>query len=164
MKKALRISLLTITMFIVHSVNAQQNMPSVIVTELNGSKKDIQELLDSSKITVLVFWTVWSHIGHKEIENLLEMKDERSTQHNAEIVLINMDDSRNTSKVKPMVNGHSWTLRCFLDINADLKRALNINDVPYTVIIKPSLQVFWKKVGYFEGDEELILSKIKEAK
>lgn len=159
-----KISLVVINLFMVYSLYAQQNVPSVIVTDLDGRKKDIQELLDSTKTTILVFWNIWSHISQMEIDNLAELKDEILTKYKTEIVLINMDDSRNVSKVKPMVSAKSWSFRCYLDLNADLKRALNVLYSPSSMIISPTRKVLWTKLGYLEGDEETIISKIKELK
>ncbi|HKR06601.1 MAG TPA: thioredoxin family protein [Bacteroidia bacterium] len=141
---------------------AQQDLPSVMVTDFESQRKNIRDVIDSSKTTLLICWAVWSHISQKQIENLTDFKEELNTKYHTEIVLINMDDSRNSSRIKPMISGMNWSFPCFLDLNADLKRALNITNIPSTIIVGPSLKVIWSKVGYYDGDEETIIEKIKE--
>lgn len=160
-KKTLLIVFLLLNVF---STKAQQYIPSITINDLHGAKKNILDVLDTTKTTVLIFWATWSHVSQHEIENFIELESDLSSKYNAEVVLINVDDARSSSKILPMVNGKSWSFRCFLDVNSDLKRALSISNIPSTVIVSPALKIFWKKIGYAEGDEATIIEKIKEIK
>lgn len=162
--KWIKIALTCLYCLIVFNSIGQQVLSSVIVTDVAGSKKDILNIIDSNKTTILIFWNVWSHISQNEIDNFVDWKDELKTKYNAEVILISMDDTRNSQRVKPFVDGRSWPFQCYIDLNGDLKRALNVLYPPSTVIISPGLKVFSNKIGYAPGDEETIINKLSEIK
>jgi hypothetical protein len=63
--------------------------------------------------------------------------------------------------VKPFLNGKGWTYNVLLDSNQELKRALSIVNVPYTIVVKNSKIVFVSN-GYSQGAEEELYIKLKE--
>jgi peroxiredoxin len=49
-----------------------------------------------------------------------------------------------------------------MDPNSDLKRSLNFQTVPFTMIIDKNGKVAYSHAGYEEGGEEEVFAKIKE--
>jgi len=49
-----------------------------------------------------------------------------------------------------------------LDTNGDLKRAMGVNNVPFTFLVDGQGKIVWKHNNYNPGDEEELLHKIKE--
>lgn len=155
-------AIITLGILTIHLAVAQHSLPSVMITELDGNKKNFREVLDSTKTSVVVFWAVWSHTSQENVTSLLELSGEWKKNYNAEIIAVSIDDARNTFNVKPLANKLSWNCRVFLDINSDLKRALNIAQIPSTVIISKG-QVISTKTGYFNGDEDYIEKILKKS-
>ena len=79
-----------------------------------------------------------------------------------ELVAISIDDVRNTSKVKTYVDGQAWDYDVLLDTNEDLKRMMNFQTVPYTVLIDQRGKIVYTHSGYVEGDEDILEDYIKE--
>jgi hypothetical protein len=48
-----------------------------------------------------------------------------------------------------------------LDSNQELKRALSIVNVPYTIVVKNS-KIVYVSNGYSQGSEEELFNKLKE--
>jgi cytochrome c biogenesis protein CcmG, thiol:disulfide interchange protein DsbE len=78
------------------------------------------------------------------------------------IVALSIDDERNKQKVKPFVSGKGWDYEILLDPNSDVKRAMNINQIPYSMIIDGNGKVVWEHIGYSPGDENEVLEQLKK--
>lgn len=52
-----------------------------------------------------------------------------------ELIAVSLDDSRMQYKVKPYLNGKSWTYRIALDASGISKKSLRSTTIPMTVII-----------------------------
>jgi cytochrome c biogenesis protein CcmG, thiol:disulfide interchange protein DsbE len=87
--------------------------------------------------------------------------DEWQEKYGLELVAVSTDNSRNVPKVKPFVDGQGWEFDCLLDINEDLKRALNAPLIPYTVLLDQKGNIVYTHTGYIEGDEYMLEEKIK---
>jgi peroxiredoxin len=105
-------------------------------------------------------WATWCIPCINELENIHEQYAERQKQTPFKIVAISIDDSRTSARVKSFVKGKGWTFDIYLDENSDLKRALNINDVPHVLIIKKG-KIVYQHNGYVPGNEEELFEKLK---
>jgi thioredoxin-related protein len=65
-------------------------------------------------------------------------------------------------KVKPLVTAKNWTYDILVDLNSDLRRALNVTNPPTTFLIDKNGKIVFTHTGYLEGDENELEEKIKE--
>jgi hypothetical protein len=59
------------------------------------------------------------------------------------------------------LNGKGWSYQVLLDSNQELKRALSIVNVPYTIVLKNN-KIVYVSNGYSQGSEEELYQKLKE--
>ena len=85
-----------------------------------------------------------------------DWQDETSVK----IYSVSIDDSRSTAKVKPVVEGKGWEFEVLLDVNSDLKRAMNVSNPPHTFLIDGSGKIVYQHTGYFEGAEDELYEEI----
>ena len=78
-----------------------------------------------------------------------------------EIIAVSIDDSKTQKRVKPFLNGKGWSYQVLLDSNQELKRALSIVNVPYTIVLKNN-KIVYVSNGYSQGSEEELYQKLKE--
>lgn len=156
--------ILTVLCLIVASGAMAQNnqtMPEIILKDVNGKVKNVNDYSKSGKITIISFWATWCTPCKKELSNLSELYDDWKTKYGLELVSVSTDNSRNVPKVKPFVDGQGWEFDCLLDVNEDLKRALNAPLIPYTVLLDQKGNIVYTHTGYIEGDEFTLEEKIK---
>jgi len=137
-------------------VQAQDQLPSVILQDMNGQKVDIANIAGNGKITVLNFWATWCTPCKKELNNIASLYEDWQKDYNVEIVAISIDDARNQAKVKPYVDGQGWDYTVLIDVNGALKQKLNFQQVPYTVVVDQQGKIVSRHAGYVDGDEYLL--------
>jgi cytochrome c biogenesis protein CcmG, thiol:disulfide interchange protein DsbE len=138
-----------------------QTMPEIILKDIHGKVRNVSDYSKSGKITVISFWATWCTPCKKELTNMNELYDDWKEKYGLELVAVSTDNSRNVPKVKPFVDGQGWSFDCLLDINEDLKRALNAPLIPYTLLLNQQGNIVYTHTGYIEGDEFMLEEKIK---
>lgn len=151
----------------IEKVLGEKSLPSLVLSDMNGNKVNVADYANSGHPTVFSFWATWCVPCKKELSNLAELYDEWKEKYRVEIVAVSIDDSRSTTKVKPYVEGQHWNYKVLLDVNQDLKRSLNIQTVPFTVVADGNGKIVYTHSGYVEGDEFVLeeeLQKVAKAK
>lgn len=131
-------------------------VPSLELENLNGQNVELEEHIDSDKITVISFWATWCSPCKRELENIYHLLPDWREKYEVEFIAISVDDSRTADNVEPYVNGRGWDFQVFKDQNQDSKRAFNFSNVPYSVIVNKDGIVTHNHSGYSEGDEYVI--------
>ena len=145
----------------VKEVFTKKELPSLVLNDIYGKKVDVADFGKNDKVTVLSFWATWCSPCKKELNNISYLYEDWQDDYNMELVAISIDDVRNISKVKTYVNGQAWDYEVLLDTNEDLKRMMNFQTVPYTVLIDQNGNFVYTHAGYVEGDEYILEEKIK---
>lgn len=91
-----------------------------------------------------------------------ELYDDWKKKYNVQVVAVSIDDSRNASKVKPYIEGQRLPYEVLLDVNQDLKRALNIQSVPFTLLADSNGKIVYSHSGYVDGDEYILEEEIEK--
>ena len=79
-----------------------------------------------------------------------------------QVVAVSIDDSRSAGKVKPYIESQKWTYQVLLDMNQDLKRQLNIQSVPFSVVVDATGKIVSTHSGYVEGDEFVLEEELQK--
>ena len=119
-----------------------------------------EELVAQGKPMVLDFWATWCGPCIKELKAIHEVYAKWQREFGVELVAVSIDDAKTKNRVKPQVNGSGWKYTILLDENHDLKRALNVTNVPYTLIMYKG-KVMFKHSNYTPGIETKIYEELK---
>jgi len=139
-----------------------KTLPDLVLKDVNGKQKNLSEYSKSGKITVISFWATWCSPCKKELNNVNELYEDWHTKYGVEVVAVSTDNARNVMKVKPYVDGQAWPFDVLLDVNEDLKRAMNVVLIPHTFLVDRDGKIVYSHSGYVEGDEFQLENKIKE--
>jgi cytochrome c biogenesis protein CcmG, thiol:disulfide interchange protein DsbE len=147
--------------FIANALLVQsQKIPSVPLINLEGNIVNTGIFSDSNKPVVLCFWATWCIPCINELTAINDKLAEWKKESSFELYAVAVDDSRTAKKVQPLVYGKAWDFTVLLDKNQDLKRGLNLANIPYSMVIKNGKAVY-KHPGYVAGDEDELYSVIK---
>ena len=136
-----------------------QEIPNTTLENLNGENITITSILsENEKPIVFTFWATWCVPCLNELASINDVLEEWKAKYTFDFYAVSTDDDRTVKKVASVVNGKNWDFAILLDTNQDLKRQLNINSIPYMIIVKNG-KIVYKKSGFVKG-EELIVEKI----
>lgn len=161
MKKALILVVFTIFSLTTWAQKDAQTMPNLVLKDMNGKSKNMEDYSKSGKITIVSFWATWCSPCKKELNNINEVYEDWKTKYDVQLVAVCTDNARNISKVKPYVDGQGWEYEIIMDVNQDFQRALNIVQIPHTFLLDQNGKVVYQHSGYVEGDEFALEEKIK---
>ncbi|MCA0349283.1 MAG: TlpA disulfide reductase family protein [Flavobacterium sp.] len=153
-----------VTLFLIFAgilAYSQTKMPDVSLSDIDGKKVSIKnDFNEKDKIYVFSFWATWCTPCINELDEMNDVKGEWTKNLNIEIIAVATDDSRTQKRIKPLVNGKGWDYKILLDSNQDLKRALSIVNIPYTVVVKNG-EIVHIQNGYVPGSEDELYTKLK---
>jgi len=156
-----RLSLPLVVSFLTLYASAQNELPDVKIKTLSGQEVNFKGLSAGSDTAIIVnLWATWCVPCVEELESINDQYAERQKETPFKIIAVSIDDARTSGRVRSFVKGKGWTFDIYLDPNSDLKRALNVNEVPHVLIIKNG-KIVYQHNGYLPGNEEELFEKLK---
>lgn len=137
-------------------------IPSAMVQTLDGKKVDSRTFSNDGKPIIINFWATWCAPCKKELSAIAEKYEDWQEKTGVKLIAVSIDDARSTARVKPYVSGQDWDYEVYLDPNGDLKRALNVNNVPHTFLVNGNGEIVWQHNNYEPGDENELYRKVLE--
>ncbi len=151
-----------VAFFSVSQTMAQETLPSTEVRTLKNKKVEFNSLFEPGKVTLVSFWATWCVPCKKEIANVKELLPEWKEEIDFDFMTVSVDDSRSAAKVASYAAAQRWDFPTYLDPNNDLKRSLNFQTVPFSMIVDKEGKVAYMHNGYEEGAENEMFEKLKE--
>ncbi|WP_448606338.1 TlpA family protein disulfide reductase [Paenimyroides ceti] len=142
------------------TMNAQK-LPNVTLKDLDGKNVNVSSYNNSDKPVIISFWATWCGPCLKELKAIKEVYPQWQKETGVKLVAVSVDDAKTIKRVKPLVNGNSWTYEVLLDQNQALKRALNVVNVPYTIIVHKG-EIVYSHSSYSPGIENEIYKQLKK--
>jgi thiol-disulfide isomerase/thioredoxin len=140
----------------------QKTIPDVNIANLKGQSVNVAEYARNGKITIISFWALWCTPCKKELNNIKDIYGDWVDDYDVELIALSIDDARNIARVKSYVDGQGWEYIILLDKNQDLKRALNFQTIPYTILLDQKGNIVYSHSAYVEGDEYVLEDEIKK--
>ena len=140
----------------------QKTLPDVTISDLQGKSVNIGDYSRNGKITIISFWALWCKPCIKELNNIKDLYEDWQDEYGVEIIALSIDDSRNLYRVKSHVDGSAWEYIVLIDKNQDMKRALNFQSIPYTLMTDREGNIVYAHSSYVEGDEYILEDEIKK--
>ena len=140
-----------------------QQIPSVALQDGAGKVVTTSSLIDHQTPFVISIWMTTCKPCLKELDTLAEELVDWDASFPLRIYAVSMDDSRSMKRAVAMAQGRDWDgITALFDVNADLRRALNVVNVPQVFVYDKNGKLFWTHVGYRPGDEQELLSQVKK--
>ncbi len=149
-------------LFLALGLHAQE-LPNTQIKDLESGKKvPFNSIIEKGKVNVISFWATWCIPCKKEIKNIANALPAWKKEADFNFITVSIDESRAEGVARTYAKQQGWSFPFYIDPNSDLKRSLNFQSVPYTLIIDKNGKVAFTHIGYEEGGEAQVLAKIKE--
>ena len=162
MKKLLSLCTLLLAFSFGSIAGEGDKIPAVTVKKLDGSKVSSASFSNNGKPIIVSFWATWCKPCKKELDAIQENYADWTEETGVKLIAISIDDVRSSGKVVTDVRMKGWDFEVYLDENQDLKRAMNVNNVPFTFLIDGEGRIVWSHNSYTEGDEIKLYENVKK--
>ena len=160
MKKSI---LLLAALFFLINISAQ--IPNIKLKDVRGHNIDVSKIENKGNPIIISFWATWCKPCKAELNAIAEEFEDWVDETGVKLIAISIDDARSSSRVEPYVNAMGWDYTVLMDPNGDMKRAMNVNNVPHTFLLNGEGKIVWDHNNYSPGDEnELYDEVVKYAK
>jgi peroxiredoxin len=160
MKKLLSTIILGIVISI--TTQAQEKMPAIQIKDMQGNSIDASTLSNDGKPIVISFWATWCKPCIRELSAIHDMYPDWQEETGVKVIAISIDDSRQSAKVRPFITSQGWEYEVYLDENSDLRRSLNVNNIPHTFLLDGEGNIVWQHNGYIPGDEDHLYELVEQ--
>ena len=159
MKNILAIAVILLSSFTAFSQSV--DLPTTKIRDIDGKQLSFNEAFEKGKVTMVSFWATWCIPCKQEIKNIKTKLPEWQKESDFNYMTVSIDDSRGTAMVKTYAKSQGWTFPTYTDPNSDLKRSLNFQNVPFTIIVDQHGKVVYQHSGYEAGGEDELFERIK---
>jgi cytochrome c biogenesis protein CcmG, thiol:disulfide interchange protein DsbE len=153
---------LLVSLSLLCSAGDGDKIPNVTVKKLNGGKVSSATFSNNGKPMIISFWATWCKPCKKELDAIHENYSDWVKETGVKLIAISIDDARSSGKVVTDVKTKGWEFEIYIDENQDFKRAMNVNNVPFTFIVDGTGRVVWSHNSYSEGDEDKLYENVKK--
>jgi thiol-disulfide isomerase/thioredoxin len=141
---------------------SQTRLPTIVLKSVDGEEMKLSDFATLKKPLVISFWATYCNPCLQEFEAITDLYKEWKKEVDFEFIAVSIDDSRSASKVKSMASGRDWPFIVLIDENQEIKRAMNVTDIPFYFIFDRNGKYVYKHSGYLPGDEYVIFKELKK--
>ena len=161
-----KLFLLTFPLMMICSIYAQaqtyQTLPSVDIKTIDGKTFNTKDIANDGKPVIISLWATWCKPCVAELLAISDVYDEWVEETGVKLYAIAIDDAKTAARVAPFVNGKGWEFVVLQDQNWDLKRALNIVDIPFLCVLNGKGEIVWQHTSYAPGSENEVYEVVKK--
>lgn len=140
-----------------------QTIPSISLQDVSGKTVTTTSLVDHRTPFVVSIWMTTCKPCLKELDTLSEEMPDWDESFPLRIYAVSMDDARSQKRAVAMAQGRDWEgITPLFDVNADLRRALNVSSVPQVFVYDKDGKLFYTHIGYRPGDEQELLNQVRK--
>ena len=140
-----------------------QQIPAGALQDGAGKAVTTTSLIDHKTPFVVSIWMTTCKPCLKELDTISEEMPDWDGGFPLRIYAVSMDDSRSQKRAVAMAQGRDWDgITALFDVNADLRRALNVSSVPQVFVYDKEGKLFYTHIGYRPGDEQELLNQVRK--
>ena len=143
----------------ISSISAQEKIPDMSIKLLDGSSKRLYEFLKDGPV-IIDFWATWCAPCKKLMKHLDKFHN-HFNDSGLKVLAISTDTPRSMGKVKSYIRSKKYDFFVGVDPNQQVMKKLKAELMPTTIMVDQEGMVIYRHQGYYPGDENKILNKIK---
>ncbi len=141
-------------------LNLNAQLPNIKLKDVTGNSVNLSEISNNGNPIIISFWATWCKPCKAELNAIAEEFEDWVDETGVKLIAISIDDARSSSRVEPYVNAMGWEYTVLMDPNGDMKRAMNVNNVPHTFLLNSDKKIVWDHNNYSPGDENELYDEL----
>ncbi len=139
---------------------AQPTLASVELRTLRGATEKFAALTAKDSIVLVCFWSTGSERSIDELNAINAQYEKWKQTAVFKMMAICEDEGRDVGRVRPLVNVNGWVFDVYIDMNGDLRRALQSANLPQSMILVNG-QTVYEQSGFEQGSENYLINAIR---
>ena len=135
-----------------------KHLPKIKLKDLNNKRQNLSNYYSDGPV-LINFWNLACEPCKKEMKELDKLNIKYGKQ-GFEVVSVNIDNTRNMSKVKSYVISQKYSFSVLADPKAELFRKMGGKVMPFVIIADSTGEIINRHVGYNPGDEKELEKEI----
>jgi len=127
------------------------HLPNMKFKDMKNKRQELSQYYNDGPI-LLNIWNLACEPCKKEMKELDKLNIKYGPQ-GFKVVSINIDNTRNMSKVKSYVNSQKYSFTVLSDPKAEFFRKMGGKVMPFVIIADTTGKIISRHVGYNPGDE-----------
>jgi peroxiredoxin len=162
LKRTLNIISFTVVSFLsfAQEEKSYSEIPEIQLTNIKGDSVELTEQIKGTQLTVISFWATWCAPCKKELNAIHEVYKKWQKEMDVQLIAVSIDNERTVARVASYIETSQWNYQVLLDIDWRLKKAFDINNIPFTVVVDENGNILYSHQNYAEGDEEFLYEEL----
>ena len=151
--------------FALYSVNAmgQDSLREARLKSLQGKIAPFSTFAKKDSLFLICFWSAESDECITELNVINTNLEHWQTMVPFRFLAISVDEGKTANRFRPTYNMNGWTFEAYTDIYGDLRRALNANNLPQSLILYKN-EVIYEQSGWTQGTENYLIQRLVSMK
>ena len=162
MKKLLILSSVIVLLFSAFTNSDTSKIPAAALKNAEGKPVNSNTFTNKGKPMIISFWATWCKPCKMELDAINAKYAELQKETGVKLIAVSIDDSRFSARAVAEIKSKGWLYECYLDEDKNLMKAMNIENVPYTVLVDGNDTIVWTHSGYKEGDELELFENVRK--
>lgn len=159
--KTSRILLLSCLMLFALLGYSQKAFPDASVVDKDGNSFELQAHLKNGKPKLISLWATWCGPCRMELNALKKPYPGWKDKYDLEILTVSVDVPQMVGRAKKMFDSNKWEYTFLHDKDQELMSKLNLNGIPYSMLLDGQGNIVSVQMGYSPGYEKQIEQKLK---
>lgn len=142
---------------------AQDSLLLARLKSLQGKIAPFSSFAKKDSLFLVCFWSVNSEECITELNSINANLEKWQALTPFRFFAVSVDEGKSASKMRPIYNMNGWTFESYTDLYGDLRRALNSNNLPQSMIIYKN-EVIYEQSGWTEGTENYLIQRLVSLK
>jgi hypothetical protein len=142
---------------------AQDSLDQARLKSLQGKIASFSFFAKKDSLFLICFWSVASEESITELNSINANLENWQKLRNFRFMAVSIDEGKLANHLRPVYNQNSWTFEAYSDLYGDLRRALNSNNLPQSMILFKN-RIIYEQSGWTAGTENYLIQRLLSIK
>jgi hypothetical protein len=158
-KQGMKYGFLLLLLLAAGSLAAQDSLMQARLRSLRGTVAPFSVVAKKDSLFLICFWSAASDESISALNAINAALDKWKGAIPFRFLAVSVDEGKQINRVRPVYNMNSWTFEVFTDLYGDLRRALQSNNLPQSMILFKG-RVIYQQSGWSPGSEHYLFQKL----
>ena len=149
--------------FISLGVFAQDSLKQAKIKSLQGKIAPFSVFAKKDSLFLICFWSVASDESITELNSVNSNLEHWQSLVPFRFMAVSVDEGKQSNRLRPVYNQNGWSFEAYSDLYGDLRKALQSNNLPQSVIVYKN-EIIYEQSGWKEGTENYLIQKLLSIK